>query len=78
MPNIPLSFLDEIQTEISRLNTLSTCLEMAGATDYLKNVNELRSLMLDIAHFQHLQCDAIHTKLGQCFPATPHPQGGAQ
>ena len=71
MPNIPLSFLDEIQTEISRLNTLSTCLEMAGATDYLKNVNELRGLMLD-------QCDTIHTKLGQCFPATHNPQGDAQ
>ncbi|WP_032092572.1 hypothetical protein [Necropsobacter rosorum] len=68
MPNLSLSFLDEIQTEVSRLETLGTCLEMAGAADYLKDVNELCGFMLNIAHFQQLQIDRIQRKLDQCFP----------
>ncbi|OOF48530.1 hypothetical protein BKK52_05375 [Rodentibacter trehalosifermentans] len=72
MPNLSLSFLDEIQMEVSRLETLGTCLDMAGATDYLKEVNELRGFMLNIAHFQQLQIDRIQGKLDQCFPK-PQP-----
>ncbi|OOF70349.1 hypothetical protein [Rodentibacter caecimuris] len=68
MPNLSLSFLDEIQTEVSRLETLGTCLEMVEATCYLKDVNELRGFMLNIAHFQQLQIAQIQGKLDQCFP----------
>ena len=68
MRNLSLSFLDDIQADISRFNTLGTCLEMASATNYLNDVNELRGFMLDIAHFQHLQIELIQEKLDQCFP----------
>lgn len=68
MPNLSLAFLDDIQADIARFNTLGTCLEMAGASHYLNDVNELRGLMLDIAHFQQLQIEHIQGKLDQHFP----------
>ena len=68
MRNLSLSFLDDIQADISRFNTLGTCLEMASATNYLNDVNELRGFMLYIAHFQHLQIELIQEKLDQCLP----------
>lgn len=68
MRNLSLHLIDEIQSEITRFETLNTCLEMVGTTFYLKDESELKGFMLDIAHFQHLQIELIQEKLDQCFP----------
>ena len=48
MRNLSLHLIDEIQSEITRFDTLNTCLEMVGATFYLKDESELKGFMLNM------------------------------
>ena len=68
MRNLSLHLIDEIQSEITRFDTLNTCLEMVGATFYLKDESELKGFMLNMSHFYALQGVHIQQKLDECFP----------
>lgn len=78
MRNLSLHLIDEIQSELTRLETLNTCLEIVGAGYYTMDRNEMRGFMLDIAHFQRTQHAQIQEKLDACFPQANDSQGGAQ
>ncbi|AWP53777.1 TPA: hypothetical protein ACPI87_001630 [Haemophilus influenzae] len=77
MRNLSLHLIDELQSEITRFETLNTCLEMVGVTCYLKDESELKGFMLNMSHFYTLQCAHIQQKLDECFlQKQPQSQGG--
>ena len=78
MRNLSLHLIDEIQSEITRFDTLNTCLEMVGATFYLKDESELKGFMLNMSHFYALQCAHIQQKLDECFPKNSLNHKGAK